>query len=192
MTGGGVLFSAVDGLLYALNPAASLSWLCIRDGVSKEESVSIIAEALNVGQQIAAEWLDASRAEFLTLGLLDSRTRTQVTAADDSSSEVRKAVGSSTARSGLQVDYRLLEQVFRIRAPADLQPGIDSLLGSLRIDRAADDLDAAVFDLDITGSDDLWHIAANEQLEVSCDSISLVAELERVLLQRVVRVTPHC
>ena len=46
VAGGGVLFDAAQGRLYALNPAAGMTWLCIRDGLSEHESTLALAEGL--------------------------------------------------------------------------------------------------------------------------------------------------
>src|SRR5262249_53272071 len=45
--------------------------------------------------------------------------------------------------------------------------------------------------IDIVAHDDAWHIAVNEKREVTCDTSSLVAELERLVVQAVVPATPH-
>ena len=37
VAGGGVLFDAAQGRLYALNPAAGMAWLCMRDGLSRHQ-----------------------------------------------------------------------------------------------------------------------------------------------------------
>jgi hypothetical protein len=190
MTGGGVLFNAVDGRLYALNPAAGLSWLCIRDGLSRPESISALANAFHIERPVAAEWLDASTTTFRTLGLLGNGAET-ATNMTNVPLEPPATLWSGAIRSDSGVDYRLFEQLFRIAAPLDIHPAINSLLGNLRIDGSAHSFDAAPLEIDIIARDHMWEIAVNRRLEVACESALVVAELERILLQAVVPLTPH-
>jgi hypothetical protein len=70
--GGGVLFDAAEGRLYALNRTAGLTWLCIRDGLSEQESTLALAKAFAVDRTIAAEWFRMSMDTFHGLGLLET------------------------------------------------------------------------------------------------------------------------
>jgi hypothetical protein len=60
VAGGGVLFDAAQGRLYALNPAAGMAWLCMRDGLSRHQSTLTLAKAFEVDRRIAAEWVHIS------------------------------------------------------------------------------------------------------------------------------------
>jgi len=40
-----VLFDAAKGRLYALNPAAGMTWLCIKDGLSGQECTLALSKA---------------------------------------------------------------------------------------------------------------------------------------------------
>src|SRR5262249_27391834 len=133
--GGGVLFNATDGRLYALNPAAGLTWLCLRDGLSRPESACAIADAFNVEQSVAAEWFDTSMALFGTRGLLGNGGAAEAIASKLSPEMPVRCIGERTP--GPHLDYRLFEHSIRIGAPSCLQPAIDSLLGTLRVDPTA-------------------------------------------------------
>ena len=40
--GGGALFNSTDGRLYALNPVAGLTWLCRKDGLSRNSMANLL------------------------------------------------------------------------------------------------------------------------------------------------------
>ena len=64
------MFSARQGRLYALNPVASLTWLCVKDGLSATECIAAISDAFNVHTSSAAEWFSASVELFQSSHLL--------------------------------------------------------------------------------------------------------------------------
>ena len=70
IAGGGVLFSARQGRLYALNPVASLTWLCVKDGLPATECIAAISDAFNVHTSSAAELFSASVELFQSSHLL--------------------------------------------------------------------------------------------------------------------------
>jgi hypothetical protein len=187
--GGGVLFNAADGRLYALNPAAALTWLCLRDGLSRLESACTIADAFNVEQSIAAEWLNDSMALFENRGLLGNGGAIEATASKLSPQMPFRCIGQRTP--GPHLDYRLFEQSIRIGAPSCLQPAIDSLLGTLRIGPTASSHNEPCLHIDIVAHDNAWNVAINEKRELTCDTSSLIAELERLVVQAVVPATPQ-
>jgi hypothetical protein len=67
VAGGGVLFDAAQGRLYALNPAAGMTWLCMRDGLSGHQSTLALAKAFEIDRRIAAEWVHISLDRFRDL-----------------------------------------------------------------------------------------------------------------------------
>ena len=72
VAGGGVLFDAAQGRLYALNPAAGMTWLCRRDGLSGHQSTVALAKAFEIDRRIAAEWVQISMDRFRDLGLIET------------------------------------------------------------------------------------------------------------------------
>jgi len=194
VTGGAVLFNAANGRLYALNPVAGLTWLCVRDGLSPAESALALANGFRIEHAVAAEWFRTSAQKFQDLGLLGSADHIEACGREDTS--VTAAPRSRSSQPGRGVAYRLFDQCFRINAPDDLQPAIDSLLGTLRTDPSRHPQDGGCgLQIDILADGDAegetWEIALNGQVESRCETASVVAEVERLLLQTVVPVTPH-
>lgn len=189
VAGGGVLFHAGNGRLYALNPTAGLAWLCVKDGLSEAESLRVMAESLAIDPATARQWLGDSMAAFDRLGLL----------ADRSGDEGREtpALGERSPRPGRAVPwagrrYRLLDRTIQVNAPPDLQAAIASLLGAVRLANTQDAGDPPVaVQVDLVPAGDAWEIVVQGQAEVTCAPSSVVAEVERLVIQAVVPAVPH-
>jgi hypothetical protein len=188
VTGGGVVFNASDGRLYALNPVAGLTWLCVKDGLSTSECTLAISNAFDVRQSVAAEWLCASMEMFKNFGLLETERLKGIrgTRFEPEMAGPR----SRAACSGSGVGYQLFDENFCISAPAQLQPVIDSLLTNLRIDSTRQER-PKFLQIDIVPSGDVWDIAVGGGLETSCATASVAPELERLIVQAIVPATPH-
>ena len=135
VAGGGVLFDAAQGRLYALNPAAGMTWLCIRDGLSGHESTLALAKAFEVDRTIAAEWFRISMDTFQDLGLLETAGSTAAAPAPRTREASPKSA-TSAARRGPCAEYRLFEQILHLSAPPGPLAAVESLLAALRSDPA--------------------------------------------------------
>jgi hypothetical protein len=188
VAGGAVLFDPWDRKLYALNPAAGLTWLCIRDGLSRTESGNALADGLGVDPELAASWFDDCVDMFRNLELLGDRARPRPTAAN----AAKIAPITPPDVSGTTQRFRLFDRSIAVHAPAGLQSGVSGLLGTLRIDasQAADCLSEIFISVTPAGHDD-WQISVDGEVEADCATESVVAELERVVVQTVVPATPH-
>jgi hypothetical protein len=190
VTGGAVLFNAANGKLYALNPVAGLTWLCLRDGLSPAESTLALSNGFAIEHALAAEWFQNSVQLFRRLGLLANGHHTDVDRWRDISQTVA-ALGPPSLRPGRGVEYRLFEHHVRINAPDDLRSAIDSLLGRLRIDMSTPPRVASGLQIDIVATGEGWDITLDGKVELRCETTSVVAEVERLLIQSVVPATPH-
>jgi hypothetical protein len=189
ITGGAVLFDDAEGRLYALNPAAGLTWLCIAQGLSKHESTLVLADTFEIDSSMAAEWFHVSMAKFQDLGLFErgqAKARAPV---------ARNALPGSRIKGSLrsaQQEYRLLDQIVRVSAPDEPLAAIDTLLGTLRsVSANCNQRALQCIEINVVAQGEKWDITLDGDLEATCDTISIVAEVERVLVQRVVPVTPH-
>jgi hypothetical protein len=191
VAGGGVLFDAAQGRLYALNPAATMTWLCIRDGLSGEESTLALANALEVDLAIAAEWVRASMDVFQKFGLLETARSTDAPPAPRIPQTSLKS-SAPAARREPCAEYRLFEQVLHLSAPPGPLAAVESLLAPLRSDPAGQKQDGCPdIGIDIVARGDQWDIMVGGQLKATCESASIVARVERLLIQTVVAATPH-
>jgi hypothetical protein len=187
-----VLFDAAQGRLYALNPAAGMTWLCIRDGLSEHESTLALANAFKVGRTIAAEWLRISTDRFRDLRLLETAESTAGARAPRAREASQKSPLTSAARRGARSDYRVFEQILHLFAPPGPLAALESLLAALRTEPAdQNELACPDIEIDIVAHGDRWDIVVDGQLEATCEARSILAEVERLLIQRVVPATPH-
>jgi hypothetical protein len=189
--GGGVLFDAAQGRLYALNRTAGLTWLCIRDGLSEQESTLALAKAFAVDRTIAAEWFRMSMDTFHGLGLLETDGSTKGAPAPRIGQAWPKP-STRGGRPGSGRAYRLLDHLFSISAPPGPLAAVESLLATLRVDPARLEEDGfPAVDIDIVAQGDRWNITVAGRVEATCESASIVAEIEQLLVQTVVPATPH-
>jgi hypothetical protein len=192
VAGGGVLFDAAQGRLYALNPTAGMTWLCIRDGLSANESTLALANAFKVDQTIAAEWLRISTDRFQDLGLFENVGSTTAACSPRVREKSQKSGLTSAARRAPRSDYRVFEQILHLFAPPGPLVALESLLATLRTDPADQkELARPDIEIDIVAHGDRWDILVDGKLETTCEAKSTVAEVERLLIQRVVPATPH-
>jgi hypothetical protein len=191
VAGGGVLFDAAQGRLYALNPAAGMAWLCMRDGLSRHQSTLTLAKAFEVDRRIAAEWVHISIDRFRDLGLLETAGST-ATAQDPRTREASPKSATSTARRGPCAEFRLFDQILHLAAPPGPLAVVESLLAALRTDPAdRKEHRRPDIEIDIVANGNRWDIVVGGQLEATCEARSIAAEVERLLVQRVVPATPH-
>jgi hypothetical protein len=190
VAGGGVLFDAGKGRLYALNPAAGMTWLCIGDGLSAHESTLALSKAFEIDPVIAARWVRASVDAFQDLGLLETAgsesppaPHTRQTSPKSSTPGVRREPYG---------EYRLFEQILYLSAPPGPLAALESLLAAVRSDPVGQkEHGCAEIGIDIVGHADRWDIVVGGQLKATCDAASIVAQVERLLIQTVVAATPH-
>jgi hypothetical protein len=187
--GGAILFDALRRRLYALNPAAGLTWLCIRDGLSQPEAIRAIAEGLGVAPEMAADWCRTSTDMFREFHLLDESAPETPQHSGSRQGEPRARLG----RSGETLYFAIFDRTVSVCAPASLHAGILSLLGLLRVGEPSPANNPADrISVDIAAIDgDQWEIAVDGYLEAVCGIGSVVAELERVIVEAVVPATPH-
>ena len=191
VAGGGVLFDAAQGRLYALNPAAGLTWLCLRDGLSQHESALALAKAFAVDGTIAAEWMRISMHTFEDLGLLETAGSANVAPAPLRREALPKS-STPAVRRGPCAEYRLFDQILRVSAPPGPQAAVESLLAALRSDPAQrNERGCAQIEIDIVAHADRWDIMLGGQLKATCETASIAAEVEQLLVQTVVPATPH-
>jgi hypothetical protein len=191
VAGGGVLFDAAKGRLYALNPAAGMTWLCIKDGLSGHECTVALSKAFEIDRPIAAEWVRASMDAFQHLGLLETLESTERLPLLNSgrTSPNRSLPGG---RREPRSKYRLLEQILHLSAPPGLLAALESLLATMRIDPAGrKEHGCAEIEIDIIANGDQWDIVVGGHLMATRERASIVAQLERLLIQTVLAATPH-
>ncbi|HEY4253065.1 MAG TPA: hypothetical protein VGM87_17780 [Roseomonas sp.] len=75
VTGGGVVFSARDQQLYALDQASGLCWLSLDAPDAEREAVTLLRQATGVDTATAAGWFQSCLAQFRGLGLLQGSER---------------------------------------------------------------------------------------------------------------------
>jgi hypothetical protein len=191
VAGGGVLFDAAQGRLYALNPAAGMTWLCLRDGLSGHQSTVALAKAFEIDRRIAAEWVQISMDRFRDLGLIETAGSTATARAPRPRGASPKSA-MSAPRRGPCAEFRLFEQILHLAAPPGPLAAVDSLLAPLRTDPADRKEHArADIEIDIIANGNRWDIVVDGQLEATCEARAIAAEVERLLVQRVVPATPH-
>ena len=191
VAGGGVLFDAAQGRLYALNPAAGMTWLCIRDGLSAHESSLALSKAFEIDPAIAAEWVRASMDAFQDLGLLETAGSMEAPRAPHTSQTSPKSSTPGVRREPC-AEYRLFEQILYLSAPPGPLAAVDSLLAALRSDPAGQkEHGCAEIGIDIVAHGDRWDIVVGGQLTATCEMASIVAQVERLLIKTVVAATPH-
>ena len=181
-----MLFDDAEGRFYALNPAAGLTWLCIVQGLSKDESTLVLAETFEIDSGMAAEWFRVSMAKFQELGLFKSGE------ANARASIARDALPGSAMKESLRSpwrEYLLLDQIVRVSAPDEPLANIETLLGTLR--KNCNQRALPSIEINVLAQGEQWDIILDGNLEATCDTFSIVAEVERVLVQRVVPSTPH-
>jgi hypothetical protein len=191
VAGGGVLFDAARGRLYALNPAAGITWLCIRDGLSGHECALALSKAFQIDLPTAAEWVRASMDAFQHLGLpefLESMEEPPSLNPGRASANPSPPGRQCERRS----EYRLFEQILCLSAPPDLLPALESLLATMRIDHAGrKEHGCTEIEIDIVANNDQWDIVVDGHLTATRERASIVALVERLLIQRVIAATPH-
>ena len=184
-----MLFDDAEGRLYALNAAAGLTWLCIAQGLSQDESTLVLADTFEIDSSMAAEWFRVSMAKFQDLGLFESGE------AKARAPLARNALASSGMKGSLrsaQREYRLLDQIVRVSAPDEPLAAIESLLGTLRtVSTNCKQRTLPCIEINVVPRGERWDITLDENIEVTCDTDLIVAEVERVLVQKVVPGTPH-
>jgi len=187
--GGAILFDALRRRLYALNPAAGLTWLCIRDRLSQPETIRAIAEGLGVDQEMAANWCRTSTDMFREFHLLDRSVPETPLLSGSRQGEPRARAGGS----GEALYFAIFDRTVSVCAPASLRAGILSLLGLLRVAEPSQAKNPAErISVDVAALDrDRWEIAVDGYVEAVCGIGSVVAELERVIVEAVVPATPH-
>jgi hypothetical protein len=195
VTGGGVLFDAAQGRLYALNPAAGMTWLCLRDGLSEHQSTRALAKAFDIDRKIAAEWVQISMDRFRDLGLTETAGATATARAPRppgaSPNSATSAPRRGPPRTGQGAEFRLFEQNLHLVAPPGPLAAVESLLAALRTNTGRKELARADIEIDIIANGNRWDIVVGGQLEATCEARSIAAEVERLLVQRVVPATPH-
>ena len=191
VAGGGVLFDAAKGRLYTLNPAAGMTWLCIKDGLSGHECTLALSKAFEIDRPTAAEWVRASMDAFQHLGLLETLESTERPPLLNSgrTSPNWPPLGS---RREPRSKYRLFEQILNLSAPPGLLPALESLLATMRIDHAdRKEHGCTEIEIDIVANNDQWDIVVDGHLTATREKASIVALVERLLIQRVIAATPH-
>ncbi len=188
--GGGVLFDAAEGRLYALNPAAGLTWLCMTGRLSQNESMLALAKAFDVDRTIAAEWFRISMDTFQDFGLLETAGSTKLPS--PRTQEASSKAATPGAWQGPSVHYRLFHHNLRVSAPPGPMAAVESLLAALRSDPADWKEDGCPrIEIDIVAHGDRWDIVVGGRLEATCQTASIAAEVEQLLVQTVVPATPH-
>jgi hypothetical protein len=186
-----VLFDAAEGRLYALSPTAGLIWLCIRDGLSMHESTLALGKAFKVDPTVAAQWLRIGMDTLQNLGLLETAVSTRAVPAPRTREPSPKS-SAPAASQGPCAEYRLFDQILRVSAPSGPLASVESLLAALRTDPAnRNEHGCPHVEIDIATNGDRWDICVDGQLEATCETASIVAEVERALVQTVVPATPH-
>jgi hypothetical protein len=191
VAGGGVLFDAAQGRLYALNPVAGMTWLCLRDGLSGHQSTRALSKAFEIDRRIAAEWVHISIDRFRDLGLIET-AGSIATARAPRTQEASPKLATSAPPRRPCAEFLVFEQILHLAAPPGPLAAVESLLGALRTNPTGrKELARADIEIDIIANANRWNIVVGGKLEATCEARSIAAEVERLLVQRVVPATPH-
>ena len=185
--GGGVVFNAREGRLYALNPVAGLAWLCVKDGLAKPQCTLAISNAFGIDDAVADEWFCESMTLFKKFGLLDASNENGSGTAKRRFEPYEPYTWGSCA--GPRAWYELFEQTFYISAPVELQPIIDSLLKNLRVHPPQERPQA--LGIDIVRRGGTWDISVAGRQETNCTTASVAPEIEHLVVQAIVPATVH-
>jgi hypothetical protein len=188
VAGGGVLYNAAKGHLYAVNPAAGVVWLCLSDGFSNPEITSTVAKTFKIDSIVAAEWLRNSLEMFQRMGLL-GKSEAAETTPEQVEEKIESSAFSEKQPSGQGLDYELLDTTFRLRAPPSIRNLIDSLIGNFLLPPSKNAHPS--IHIEIVPSGDEWVIVKDGQFTTRCETASVAAELEQILVQTIVPAIPH-
>jgi hypothetical protein len=167
-----------------------MTWLCIRDGLSGHESTLALSKAFEIDPATASEWVRASMDAFQDLGLLETAGSKEAPPARTGEALPKSLI--SAAQRGPGAEYRLFEQILHLSAPPGPLAAVESLLAALRTNSA--DCKGRRFpdiDIEIVAHGNRWDILVGGQLKATCETASIVAQVERLLIQTVVGATPH-
>ena len=93
-------------------------------------------------------------------------------------------------KRGSGSEYRLFEQTLYLSAPPGPLAALESLLAAVRSD-PADQKEHGCTEIEIVSRGDRWDIIVDGQITATCETSSIVAQVERILVQRVLAATPH-
>jgi len=143
---GGVLYDARVRRLYALNPAAALSWLTLYDG-TPEAVTSALVETFGIDETVARAWAAASLSSFRALGLTEEPPQIEESPPISEEMLVRSHPDTEDKRVAEhlpphapdteRITVRLLEQYFELSYPAAVGPFLHGLLHPARAPRRA-------------------------------------------------------
>ena len=175
--------------VYAVNPVAGLTWLCMKDGFSHLNALSLF----QTHSMFTSRWPPSGYAQALRCLIIsdcfDRRAEIPKTREIPKTHPTALPKGSPLIGAGSGVRYQIFEKQVCVAAPSELQPVIDSLLRNLRID-ITEQTRPLSSQIDISPCGDAWEVAVSGQ-EISCTTKSVAPELERLLIQAVVPATPH-
>ena len=178
--GGAVVYHAGAQRIFALNTAAALVWLDVRDGATAAQSAQQLVDRFGLDGAEAARWVELALASFGSEGLSGRDTDTF---------ELPAATTSVATPHSTGIDYHVLDHTVRIDAPDSAAPWIDSLLGSLRQGRA--EKAAADLAIVVRPSSDGYDVTAASETVAAVNADNLAAAVEKLIVENIVPLVPH-
>ena len=167
-----------------------MTWLCLRDGLSGHQSTVALAKAFEIDRRIAAEWVQISMDRFRDLGLIETAGSTATARAPRPRGASPKSA-MSAPREDRAPNSDCSSKSYLVARPGPLE-AVDRLIAPVLTDPADRKEHArADIEIDIIANGNRWDIVVDGQLEATCEARAIAAEVERLLVQRVVPATPH-
>lgn len=137
---GGVLYDAQVRRLYALNPAAALSWLTLHDGTA-DGVTSALVETFGIEETIAHSWAASSLSSFRALGLTEDSAEigvnlqiSEIISGPSHNNNDKNFLDQlpPTATDSQSITVQLLDQRFELSYPTAIGPFLHGLLHPAR------------------------------------------------------------
>ena len=177
--GGAVVYDRNAKRLIALNAAAALIWIAVRDGSAPQAIRSKLAASFNLAEHEAERWIELTLASF-------EEIISNAAGAED------EALPTTAFKLMTGTDYKILDKSLRISAPDTALQLIDSMIGHLRCPRSVARSDGADMSMSIEPVEQSFAVSSSgDPTATTKQAEELVAEVERRIVQDLVPRVPH-
>jgi hypothetical protein len=176
--GGAVVYDRNAKRLIALNAAAALIWIAVRDGSAPQAIRSKLAASFNLAEHEAERWIELTLASFEEI--------ISNAGAED------EALPTTAFKLMTGTDYKILDKSLRISAPDTALQLIDSMIGHLRCPRSVARSDGADMSMSIEPVEQSFAVSSSgDPTATTKQAEELAAEVERRIVQDLVPRVPH-